>query len=141
MKPQICEMRAARSGHALPASAKILAGLQCMALAFAVLATAARWQGAAAKMSPVWLLLAYLFLTLGELFIIPLTQSLMTQLKPASRAGLASGGWFAVLAAGYCLAGTLGAYWKTVSHAAFFAAFVLFISLVSLVVWWRPPSS
>ncbi len=75
----------------------------------------------------------YLLLTLGELLILPLTQSLLSELAPPAKAGLANGLWFAALAGGHWLAGELGRWWSTLPHEPFFAGSALLVSAVGIL--------
>jgi POT family proton-dependent oligopeptide transporter len=122
--------QAIRCGQAVPAPRKILAGLRCIGLAFVLLAVASRWQQPGQLISPVWMVAAYVLLTIGELLVLPITQALLVELAPASRVGLASGLWFAALASGHGLAGLLGASWTILPHVYFFMGFAILVSAV-----------
>jgi len=62
------------------------------------------------KSSMVWLSLAYLFHTLGELCISPVGLSLMTKLAPLRLASLVMGIWFLMPAVAQYLGGLVGAF-------------------------------
>ncbi|MDF3125644.1 MULTISPECIES: peptide MFS transporter [Rheinheimera] len=66
-----------------------------------------------AKSSMMWLTLAFLFHTLGELCISPVGLSLMTKLAPVKLASLVMGVWFLMPAVAHYLAGFVGAYSDT----------------------------
>lgn len=66
-----------------------------------------------AKSSMMWLTLAFLFHTLGELCISPVGLSLMTKLAPVKLASLIMGVWFLMPAVAHYLAGFVGAYSDT----------------------------
>ncbi len=66
-----------------------------------------------AKSSMMWLTLAFLFHTFGELCISPVGLSLMTKLAPVKLASLVMGIWFLMPAAAQYLAGFVGAYSDT----------------------------
>jgi POT family proton-dependent oligopeptide transporter len=73
------------------------------------------------RVSVLYLLAAYLLITLGELSLSPLGMSLVRQLAaPRSRTAW-MGGWFAAIAVGSYLSGVLGAFWTVWPHSAFFA--------------------
>lgn len=57
--------------------------------------------------SPWWIVLAYLILTLGEMFLSPIGLSAITLLAPKERAGLMMGIWFLSLGFGGKLGGAL----------------------------------
>ena len=62
------------------------------------------------KSSMVWLVLAYLFHTTGELCISPVGLSMITKLAPLRLASLMMGVWFLVNLFGNTLAGYIGAF-------------------------------
>jgi POT family proton-dependent oligopeptide transporter len=57
----------------------------------------------------IWLFIMYLFHTMGELCLSPIGLSLVSKLAPKRFSSLLMGVWFLASAAGYALAGTLGA--------------------------------
>ncbi|HXL58387.1 MAG TPA: hypothetical protein VN958_19125, partial [Chitinophagaceae bacterium] len=57
----------------------------------------------------IWLVILYLLHTFGELCLSPIGLSLVAKLAPKRFASLLMGVWFIGNAAGYALAGTLGA--------------------------------
>ncbi len=61
------------------------------------------------KISIVWFGVMYLFHTLGELCLSPIGLSIVSKLAPKRFSSLLMGVWFLANAAGYALAGTLGA--------------------------------
>jgi len=61
------------------------------------------------KMNVIWLILMYLFHTMGELCLSPIGLSLVSKLAPKRFSSLLMGVWFLANAAGYALSGTLGA--------------------------------
>ncbi|MFM1912239.1 MAG: hypothetical protein RIR51_77, partial [Bacteroidota bacterium] len=61
------------------------------------------------KISIVWFGIMYLFHTLGELCLSPIGLSIVSKLAPKRFSSLLMGVWFLANAAGYALAGTLGA--------------------------------
>src|SRR5690606_26386287 len=88
-------------------------GLIVMAIGFAILAYGASAipQGTAAGMvrvSMVWLILAYFFHTIGELFLSPLGSSYVSKLVPARMIAFMFGMWYLANAIGNKVAGSLG---------------------------------
>lgn len=98
---------------------KILAGLLATAIGFALMILAIPQRGQ--RTSAAWPLACLALLTIGELLVVPLTQSLITRLAPHSHVGLSYALWYAATALGLFLAGQLGARWGSISHAIFFA--------------------
>ncbi len=60
------------------------------------------------KVSPLWLVVSYLFLTFGELSLSPVGLSLMTQIAPKVIRGQVMGLWFVALSLGNVVAGLIG---------------------------------
>src|SRR5262249_48826003 len=72
------------------------------------------------KMSPLWLILAYLVLTLGELMTSPMGLSLVSKVAPKRFRGLMMGCWFVATAIGGKLA-VIAVFWDQWFHSTFFA--------------------
>ena len=62
----------------------------------------------AASVSMIWLIIAYFFHTLGELFISPVGLSYVSKLVPARMIGIMFGIWYLSIAIGNKIAGTMG---------------------------------
>ena len=84
-------------------------GLLLMALGYYILATQVKGLEHTAKIGIIWLIVMYLFHTLGELCLSPIGLSLVSKLSPKRFSSLLMGVWFLANAAGYALTGTLGA--------------------------------
>ncbi|MGN7819913.1 peptide MFS transporter [Chitinophaga varians] len=84
-------------------------GLALLALGFFIIALQVKNLGAGQKLGVIWLIVMYLFHTLGELCLSPIGLSLVAKLAPHRFSSLLMGVWFLANAAGYALAGTLGA--------------------------------
>lgn len=89
---------------------KIFAGLVLTAIGFVFLILGLFEIQATGKANMIWLILAYLFHTLGELCISPVGLSLMTKLAPLRLASLVMGIWFLMPAVASKLAGMVGAF-------------------------------
>ncbi len=84
-------------------------GLLLLAVGFLIMAFQVKGLGVNEKLGVVWLIVMYLFHTLGELCLSPIGLSLVSKLAPSRFSSLLMGVWFLANAAGYALAGTLGA--------------------------------
>lgn len=84
-------------------------GLLLLAVGFLIIAFQVKGLGTHEKIGVVWLIVMYLFHTLGELCLSPIGLSLVSKLAPLRFSSLLMGVWFLANAAGYALAGTLGA--------------------------------
>ncbi|MFH8349789.1 peptide MFS transporter [Streptomyces sp. NPDC018045] len=75
-----------RAGDRISTAAKFAIGMVCMGAAFTVMALAA-WQATSAaggRVSPLWLLLAFLLLAAGEVAFAPVGMSAATAVAPAT---------------------------------------------------------
>ncbi|WP_417360004.1 peptide MFS transporter [Gallaecimonas pentaromativorans] len=108
-----------------------------------------------AKASMIWLVLAYMFHTLGELCISPVGLSLMTKLAPMRLASLVMGIWFLMPALAQLLGGLIGAFseqageYESVRHfaanlgiraedagiLAIFGSIAIFLCLFAIILW------
>jgi len=84
-------------------------GLFLLAVGYYIIAVQIAKIGDTGKLAVHWLFVMYLFHTLGELCLSPIGLSLVSKLAPKRFSSLLMGVWFIGNAAGYALAGTLGA--------------------------------
>jgi POT family proton-dependent oligopeptide transporter len=84
-------------------------GLALLALGSLIMGLQVKDLGATEKVGVAWLIVMYFFHTIGELCLSPIGLSLVSKLAPQRFASLLMGVWFLANAAGYALAGTLGA--------------------------------
>lgn len=84
-------------------------GLLLLAVGYVIIAWQVKDLGTSGKLGVIWLIVMYLFHTLGELCLSPIGLSLVAKLAPKRFSSLLMGVWFIGNAAGYALAGTLGA--------------------------------
>jgi len=93
-----------------------------------------------ALVSSWWLVLTYLFHTLGELCLSPVGLSAMTKLAPARVAGMMMGLWFVSIGIGDYLGGRVTSFYESVSLPVLFGlvAGVAFVAAVALVTLARP---
>ena len=69
--------------------------------------------GGRTLVSPWWLIMSYMFQTIGELFLSPVGLSSMTKLSPRRYVGQMMGIWFLAAALGNKLAGVLAGEFKS----------------------------
>jgi POT family proton-dependent oligopeptide transporter len=86
---------------------KMALGLFLLSLGFAVLVFGSKIADTGAKVSPLWLVGAYVLHTFGELSLSPIGLSMVTKLSPVKLASLLMGIWFGSNAAANWLAGQL----------------------------------
>jgi proton-dependent oligopeptide transporter, POT family len=87
-----------------------------------------------AKVSPLWLILSYFVISLGELMLSPMGLALVSKVAPIRMRGLMMGGWFAATAIGNKLT-AIGAYWDVWSHATFFLVLSLMAFGMAVVLF------
>jgi POT family proton-dependent oligopeptide transporter len=106
----------------------ILLGLGFAALAFGSLGID---QGAkVASVSIIWLILAYLLHTLGELCLSPVALSYISKLVPGRMIAMMFGIWYIAIAIGNKLAGTLGGQIDKITEAYSMTTFFLIFTIV-----------
>jgi POT family proton-dependent oligopeptide transporter len=106
---------------------KMAFGMTLTGLSFFILYFAARTGEAVAaggdpyafRVSPMWLVLSYFVVTLGELMLSPMGLSLVSKVAPIRLRGLMMGGWFVATAMGNKLT-QIGVFWDRWLHSSFF---------------------
>lgn len=122
-----------------PSSAqKYALGLVFLGIGFAFLAYGATYispntLGKPVSVSMAWLILAYLFHTLGELCLSPLGLSQVSKLVPAKMIGFMYGMWYLAIAIGNKLAGTLGGQIETITKEYSLSKFFLIFTLIPII--------
>ena len=114
---------------------KFAIGLILLGIGFAALAYGATGipQGAdVASVSMIWLILAYLLHTLGELCVSPVGLSYVSKLSPARLVGLMFGIWFMANFVANLLGGWTGSYIDYISETYSMATFFLIFTLVPI---------
>ncbi len=96
----------------LSSPGKFALGLAFAGLGFAVMIYAANIvvSGGGMRVSMMWLIVSYLFQTVGELCLSPVGLSSMTKLAPRRFAGQMMGVWFMAAALGNLIAGLVGGH-------------------------------
>lgn len=77
-----------------PITTKFSVGLLCVAISFLILAIGSYFPENDNLVSPVWVVFAYLFYTIGELLVAALGIAMITHLAPARMYGTMMGTWF-----------------------------------------------
>ncbi len=123
------------------ATIKFGLGMILLGIGFGMLAwgSSAIPQGAkTASVSLVWLVIAYLLHTMGELCLSPVGLSYVSKLVPAKKIGLMFGVWYLAIALGNKLAGLVGSYIDIIvdkySMSAFFLIFTIIPALVGVIL-------
>jgi len=115
------------------ASVKYGLGLIIMAMGFGLLAFGSYGVAAGVKVSMLWLILAYLFHTLGELCLSPVGLSYVSKLVPARMIAFMFGMWYLAIAIGNKLAALLGGQIDHITKEYSMSTFFLIFTIVPLV--------
>ena len=114
------------------AAAKYALGLIIMAIGFGLLAFGAYGVHEGVKVSMIWLILAYLFHTLGELCLSPVGLSYVSKLVPARMIALMFGMWYLAIAIGNKLAAVLGGQIENITKEYSLSTFFLIFTIVPI---------
>jgi POT family proton-dependent oligopeptide transporter len=113
--------RQAAMGKEPSTARKMIFGCGCMAAANAMMALAALLTGPADKASWLWLFWYFTVLTVGELYLSPVSLSLYSKASPPKLVStMMAVGFIPNFLGGGFLQGWLGAYWSTMGKPEFF---------------------
>ena len=104
-----------------------------MAIGFGLLAWGSNGVSGTMKVSMIWLILAYLFHTLGELCLSPVGLSYVSKLVPARMIALMFGMWYLAIAIGNKLAAVLGGQIENITKEYNLSTFFLIFTIVPAV--------
>ena len=116
-----------------PAAVKYGLGLIIMAIGFGLLAYGSHGIQTGVKVSMIWLILAYLFHTLGELFLSPVGLSYVSKLVPARMIAFMFGIWYLAIAIGNKLAAAVGGEIENITQAYSLSTFFLIFTIVPII--------
>lgn len=86
---------------------KFTMAIALVGLAFLVLTMGTFFQGSSQLVSPLWIVVAYFLITIGEMLLSPIGLSAVTMLSPPHLTGMMMGVWFVALGFGGQFAGLL----------------------------------
>jgi len=115
-----------------PAAVKYGLGLIIMAIGFGLLAYGSYGIQTGVKVSMIWLVLAYLFHTLGELFLSPVGLSYVSKLVPARMIAFMFGIWYLAIAIGNKLAAAVGGEIENITAQYSLSTFFLIFTIVPI---------
>lgn len=108
-------------------------GLIIMAIGFGLLAFGSSGMVEGVKVSMIWLILAYLFHTLGELCLSPVGLSYVSKLVPARMIAFMFGMWYLAIAIGNKLAAVLGGQIDNITEEYSMSTFFLIFTIIPAV--------
>lgn len=124
-----------RVGKAISTARKLLYGMLITFVALLFMAGAAySGDNGADKVTLLWLVVFYVVVTSGELFLSPMGLSLVTKLSPKRLVGLMMGGWFVSTAVGNKLSGFISQLPATSKMFVILSLAVLAVAMVILVL-------
>lgn len=126
--------RRADAGRDTPPARRMTIGALIVAAAYLLLSAVASESGAE-RASWLWLVLFFVILTLGELYILPTGLGLFARLAPPRLGATTVAAWFLAIFSGSLLAGVVGALWSRVSHPGFFLLLAGLATTAALLLW------
>lgn len=114
---------------------KMVLGLMLTSIGFLFMVAAVFDQQANGLAAVWWLVLAYLFHTMGELCISPVGLSLVTKLAPLRLASLMMGVWFLINFFSNLLAGYIGAFAQEFGELSIFGGIAMANVCFALILW------
>jgi proton-dependent oligopeptide transporter, POT family len=126
--------RRAERGRDTSPAIRMAIGALIVAGAYVMLAAVAASAGPA-RVSGLWLVAFFVILTLGELHILPTGLGLFAKLAPRRLGATTVASWFLAIFSGSLLAGYVGTFWTTASHAAFFLVLAALAVLAAALLW------
>jgi POT family proton-dependent oligopeptide transporter len=127
----------ARFARALSTKTKLALGLAATGVGFIVISVAAGVATEAAAVFPLWLLATYLFHTLGEVCISPVSLSAVTRVSPPRLTAQLLGMWYASAALGTLLSSLLLDLlpFETLSLSSRFGTTAAILLISGAIVW------
>ena len=126
--------RQARRGREPSTIVKMALGCIALALAYVIMAGAA-WVAHGDEASWWWLFAYFVVLTVGELYLSPVSLSLVSKAAPARMLSLMMGLWLATSFTGNLLAGWLGSFWSAMDKVSFFLMLGGLAALAGIVIF------
>jgi POT family proton-dependent oligopeptide transporter len=126
--------RQARRGSEPSTISKMALGCIAVALSYLIMAAAA-WVAQGDEASWWWLLAYFVVLTVGELYLSPISLSLVSKAAPARMLSLMMGVWLATSFTGNLIAGWLGSFWSVMDKVSFFLMLAGLAALAGSVIF------
>ena len=116
---------------------KMAIGCGWMAIAFLCMMFVASLAQGADKINVIWVASVVLLFTIGELYLSPIGQAMVSKVAPARMVSMFMGVWFLSSFFGNYLAGFIGSYYDKMSNQNYFAIMVV-MSLIAVVMFVAP---
>ena len=110
-------------------------GLFLQGIGFTAIVIGASLYAASGPVSAIWLILVYMFCTMGELCLSPVGLSMVSKLAPAKFMSLFMGIWLMASFAGNLLAGWLASYYESWKLTTLFSVPAIGSMLFGVIMW------
>jgi len=110
-------------------------GLFLQGLGFSAIAIGAAIYQSSGPVSAIWLILVYMFCTMGELCLSPVGLSMVTKLAPLKFMSLFMGVWLTASFFGNLLAGWLASYYESWSLSTLFSVPAVCSVVFGVIMW------
>lgn len=127
-------LRWRKKGHEASSLFKIAVGIIIMALGFGFMTAASVQYESNGSSAMYWLILAYLFHTIGELCSSPVSLSFITKLAPLKYASIIMGLYWAATGIGNKFAGMIGEASQDLGELEIFLGITIIWTLIGLLV-------
>ena len=122
---------------------KLVIGMVITIACFALMGVAGLAGGDTGKVSPAWLIGAYVLISLAEICLSPMGLSLVARMAPARVRGVMMGVWFLTISGGGYFAGYLGSRYTSMTHSTYYflvagLAAVAAVILALMLRWLKP---
>src|SRR5213082_50474 len=124
----------AAAGREPSARRKMAIGALVVAGAYLLLATVSLLAGTS-RANWFWLVLFFVALTIGELYILPTGLGLFARLAPPRLGATTVASWFLTIFSGSLLAGVVGTLWSRTSHHGFFLILAGLAAAAAFLLW------
>jgi len=124
----------ARHGGAPSTITKMALGCFLVALSYLIMVGAA-WVAQGDEASWWWLFAFFVLITVGELYLSPISLSLVSKVAPARMLSMMMGLWLATSFTGNFIAGWLGSFWGTMDKISFFLMLAGIAAFAGVVIF------
>ena len=123
-----------RHGKETPPARKMAIGATIVSAAYLLLAVISTLAGSS-RAHWFWLVLFFVVLTTGELYILPTGLGLFARLAPPRLGATTVASWFLTIFSGSLLAGVVGTLWSRINHQLFFVVLAGLALFAGFCLW------
>jgi POT family proton-dependent oligopeptide transporter len=124
----------ARRGREPSTITKMALGCFGVTLSYLIMVAAA-WIANGDEANWWWLFAYFVAITVGELYLSPVSLSLVSKAAPARMLSMMMGLWLATSFTGNLIAGWLGSFWSTMEKTSFFLLLAGLSALAGLIIF------